>query len=440
MQPQEPLELYKQLLESIGYRIENGMVSEPDGTDGYRPTTARNMRLVIPTREILRQADWKKMIAFHPICENAEGAPSPILKLLNARIMLKLNARLASLMFDLLNLALDTNRQTIMSPQQVSFLSKLPEIKESTGVKFGKVIEKMLNDINDTRFVNVYLKRGGQLSGRLYCRTANVNFPIMDEFERDDDVLWGIKVGKKDKANIAAMFRLVLDLDVLGVDYYSTGSDSTTAPFFDALMRTYVKMQQRLNALAQLFKKVIPSLEEETMANLDWAVLMNDLTLFKGMVPALSGNDREDSDAVVTSEAPVKVAATATTVVKEAPAKQPADNRKLPAGFVSRDGSVAATFGLTPAGQAPQRPLTPDDEVQQWAMRQERQQMQQAGFRGYGAVGRELPAQVNNNQPYGVGRPYNPSATTTMMQPQQASYMQHQQPQQPMRGGGLPLL
>lgn len=438
MQTRDPLELYKQLLSSIGYRIENGLVSEEDSSGGYRPTIVRNQRLVVPTGDILRTADWKKMMAFHPLCENAEGAPSAILKLLNARITMKLNARLAGLMLDLMLLSLDTNKQTILSPQQVAFLSKLPEMKEGTLSKFGKLVEKVLNDINEFRFINIYMKRGGQLSGRLYCRSANVNFPVIDEFDRDDDTVWGIKTGKKDKANIAAVFRQILDLDVLGVESYSTGSDSTVAPFFDALMRTYIKIQQRINSLANLFKKVIPSLEDEVIVDLEWAGMLNELALYKGLLPTLSGNDKEDTSVVVSSAQPAPVVESTSLmgVVKEAAAKQVVDNRKLPPGFVSRDGAVAATFGLSQPQQSTQQELSPDDEVKQHALRQQRQQMVNAGYRAYGSVASNtIPAELQNNQPYGPGRPYAPQAMPTT--PMYGLYQQPQ-PQQPVMMGIRP--
>lgn len=365
----DPVSLYEFILLSLDMQISNGFVSELDDQGGTRPATVRGKRMVIPIREILESADWSKVQAFHPLCENAEGAPSAVLKNLTARINLKLNARLAGLLLDLAGLAADSSRHGTLSPQQTSFLSKLPDINDKTIDKLGKIITAMDSvDLNTRRLVNVYLKRGGNINGKGYCRTAIVAFPIMEEFQRTDATVWEQDVGKQRKHAIHTLLTKVLNLDTVEVNYYSTGSDSTMAPFFDAIVKTYLKIQGRINEIVTVFRDALPDPE---FSHAKWMQeiqeLMQDLAIYKGLLPVLTGNDRDEEKKP--QEQPAAPGVPVIPGVRNNQAD--AEARRFPAGIHVPNGRVAPVVPAVPSVVA-ERTATPDEEMRAWVEMQNR--------------------------------------------------------------------
>lgn len=429
----DPVSLYEAILLSLDMQIANGFVSESDGQGGSRPATIRGKRMVVPIREILETADWSKVQAFHPLCENAEGAPSAVLKNLTARINLKLNARLAGLLLDLAGLAADPSRHGTLSPQQTSFLSKLPDINEKTIDKLGKIITAMDSvDVNTRRLVNVYLKRGGNVNGKGYCRTAIVAFPIMDEFQRADATVWEQDVGKQRKHAIHTLLTKVLNLDALEANYYSTGSDSTMAPFFDAIIRTYLKIQGRINEVVELFRGALPNPEFSEAMHLDNVKeLMKDLAVYKGLLPVLAGNDRdEDKKPQETAQPTAPLPTLGGT--RSAPAET--EGRRFPAGIHVPNGSVVAPAPVVPPVVSG-RVATPDEEMRAWVEMQNRKNTMAVRPSYHAAMTPAVAVMrgVNPQQgPLGGGFPTTTSGAVPAAAPYGRPYqVQQQQPQYP---------
>lgn len=394
----DPLALYEALLKSFDMSVVDGVVSEPDGNDGQRACVVRGKRLVLPTRNILRSADWTQAMAFHPLCENAEGAPSAILKNMTTRILRLMNSRISMLLIDLLRLASDAERQGTMSPAMVSFMSKLPDINDKAIDAGVKVVGALFaEDASTNRLINVYLKRGGKLGGQSYYRTAVVAFPVREEFDRPDGIVWGMDVGKRAKNAVNIMFKLIMNLDRVAEDAYCTGSNSQTAPFFDALVRTYLKVQGRINEVVDLFGTHLPN-GDDMRSDLSWAGLIENLEQYKGVIPVLAGNDRDDpvparpvEATPVVAPIPGTPAALGTVANTTAVAE-----RKFPPGIRVRD---TLTPMAAPGVPAPNRPVGPDDEMREWGELQNRKAFAASGMRGYGAVGRPAVPQQQMQQP-----------------------------------------
>ena len=97
------LELYKEILATAGMIVnENGLISQPEGLKEeetvYGPAILEGKRLVLPTRERLRSADFKNEILFNPMSENSmEKGESVVITKLRTMCSVRINVTIFSL-------------------------------------------------------------------------------------------------------------------------------------------------------------------------------------------------------------------------------------------------------------------------------------------------------------------------------------------------------
>lgn len=287
------LALYKSILHSLDLKEDaEGRLSMMLGDDPY-PCTVDNKRLVLPTREVLRNPDWNANIAFHPLSENIAREQSPVLKKMRHLVNMRLTTSIAIQLVELMSIAADTNSHKTLSPKQSAMLTVVPDVDEKTVEVLRKVIET-IDPVGKNRLVNVYLARGGTVKGRKWSRLASVVFPIVKEFDGEENVIYGVKMRKKDKIAIIALLNwLIPGIDT--EDTYSVGSSSMIAPYFDSLMGAFITVSDRLNTVAKMFKASYTDYDSAYI-KLSWAKEFSDLEKFKEMIPSLDGNDGDMID------------------------------------------------------------------------------------------------------------------------------------------------
>ena len=226
------VDLYKAILVSMGCVIEDEMVSF-SAPDGNIPITIDNKRLVIPTTDVLRASRWNEWIAFHPICESVVRGESPVLKRTRVIANLRLNTVLTILLQELLGIAADVSRHSQLSPGQLAMLSEIPDASQKTVDALDKVLDAVSSEGSKT-LVSIYLKRGGVIDKQKYRRSAIVTFPILEELESETSEVYGVKMSKKDKATLRALFNWIIPKAAVGETSmeYSYGSSSDVAPYF----------------------------------------------------------------------------------------------------------------------------------------------------------------------------------------------------------------
>lgn len=280
------VDVYKRILESLGCKIEDSLVSVKDANEQWRPFTMEGKRFVIPTRDILRAADWKEMVAFHPLSESVTEGESAVLKRFRRLVIKHLTTQIGLLLMEITRIAIDTERHSTLSPQLTGLLAEIPDIDAAT----MKAMDAIMNAVNleDKKLVNVYLKRKAEISGTTYRRGAIVSFPFMDDvLDNAQKTILGVTVRKKDKAIIKALMNWILPGFETGA--FSKGSNSDVAPYFDALIRSYLEVQRFLNAAVWKFRDHIVLADEMTI-DISWEDDIGDLRQYVGQVPALAGN------------------------------------------------------------------------------------------------------------------------------------------------------
>lgn len=312
--------LYKEILESLGVTIDEQGLTSRVNPDGSTPIMVERRRLALPTTQILKTSPWDTVVPFHPLSENVMLGESPVLKNLKAMVNLKLTQTISLLFIELIQIAADTDSHTRLTSKQKQLLKEIDVDHKSVDTA-ESIISRV--DMTKHRLVNVYLRRGGKLDGKTYQRVSTVSFPIFEHFEpMETEVkdangkskkhyrIFDLDMRKRDKEAFVKFFQWLIP-DAQGTRY-STGSNSTVAPYFDALMRSYAKVTERLNEVAETFKKPLGDTFHEVHTPLHWLERFEDLNPYRyDVTTPLPFNDgaQDSGNAVPVTTPPVQATA-----------------------------------------------------------------------------------------------------------------------------------
>ena len=95
------------------------------------------------------------------------------------------------------------------------------------------------------------------------------------------------------------------------LETYSAGSHSLIAPYFDALMRAYVKVATQLNAIVKTHRKELAD-HKALLIDVDWAEALDNLGDYRDLIPPLPGNEGDRADGSQPKGAEVKTDVTRT--------------------------------------------------------------------------------------------------------------------------------
>ena len=280
-----PVELFSAILKSLGLVIDgSGGISMPLN-DSNIPIVINERRLVLPTQEVLATYNASAQVAFQPLGESVLRGESEVIRRLRELVWMRVNRVLAEVL-DVVALNASTVDATLR-PDQVKLTSMLPNADESLVKSLDKILKK-IKPGTDFELVRIYLKRNGRVGTTDYKRLASVSFPIMDQLNSHDDMVWGVKVRKRDKAQLRdLMLHLLPNCET--EHGYSYGSNSPTAPYFDALIHAFYNVLKPLNTTTYLFRKQLDI--GEIHSNMDWIDACKDLSIYRSILPVLSGND-----------------------------------------------------------------------------------------------------------------------------------------------------
>lgn len=283
--------LYSAILASLNAITDKeGLVSLENGDEHY-PCMVDNRRLAIPTRDLLRRGAWEEhgLQPFHPLSEHLSRGESPVLKKLRLLIQVRLASVYEGLLMLLTDLAADKRKHKTIAPKAAAILQVMPDADEKTLHALEKILDAAMKDPGNV--VKVFLRRGAMYDGVKAPRVCFIRFPLLEEFEGEEPTVYGVKLRKKDYVQLKALLEYVTPkADV--TETYGAASVSTAAPYFDALVRAYIKTAKHFNGLIWLYRKHVDN-ETDAMMELDWADDFEDLDKHRNDIPSLSGNEGE---------------------------------------------------------------------------------------------------------------------------------------------------
>lgn len=285
---QQLLELYTNNLAALK------CVAGEDGFLTYLPTddplameqNGKDLRLALPTDNILQILSASDIAAFHPLSENILLGQSPIINLMREVVNHTLSQ---NIMACVVTIASAVNQNTKFNIKQAEWLGGIEKVDDKFVNSVIKIAER-LDPKGEHRVINVYLKHGGILHEDQYNRICTVNFPMYSQLLERPTELFGVKLRKGDvDLFLKIIERVIPHIEVK--DHYSTGSLDLTAPYYDALMRSHAKVQEVLNKPGKLFGKLIYSLSGcEVRADLSYMKSFAHLGDLKSVIPPLKYN------------------------------------------------------------------------------------------------------------------------------------------------------
>jgi hypothetical protein len=430
------IELYESMLKSVNFVVDdNHMVSYVIGNNKV-PVQVSGKRLILPVHDVLSNPDWATTIAFHPLSEAIIRGESPVFRKLKIAVLSRLTTVATCLVTELMGIAVDHDYHKKLSPTQNEFLDLIPNVKEETLTKLEKLLDVVSID-GDHRFVNMYIKRGGEWKGKKYQRVCVVDFPLMQELKSEGTYACGVNLGSlKNKKAITALMNYVLP-DTEG-ETYSFGSNSLAAPNLHALLTSFAKIAAKLNKVTKLFHKHLDN-PAELHIELGFEKFIGDLAQYRDMIPSLTGNEGDLGDGAEPAAKPhqhpqVDTSKFAQAVVDRESTAKPTPT-PAPTGFVPPwDNQPTPATGFTQPAPTPTPAQTPPtgsglkwgDVVshnpalqQQQAMLQQQQRFTQPSLFRQPAQQFQQPVQVTrggyvqpqqpqgffNQQPAGFGQP-----------------------------------
>lgn len=277
-----------------------GALSYNDGKAAV-PVTISSKRLVLPIKAVLQEADWDSTIPFHPLSEQLNQGPSPVLSAFKSYVTFRIASVVRELVLGLVDVAIEPKRHKGLGHKAAKFLALLPEVDQKTHDTLRRIFDHV-GVAPERHLITLYLKDGGSDKGDL--RSCNVSFPVFDDAYTDDPTtLFGVKMPRKtkDKALCVAILEYVLGT-VDERELFTSGSTDGEAPYFHSILLAFDKIATRLNGLIEIHGAGCPQLKPLAF-NLDWKAELLEFGKFAKLngpaAPPLPGNRGliSDSDA-----------------------------------------------------------------------------------------------------------------------------------------------
>lgn len=320
------LDLYKNILDAGGLTVDDKgcvsvncdkFVSDKSTMTQNTPVIVEGKRLVLPTREHLQNSDKNLVQVFHPIRENIMHGESLVITKLRNVLTTRLNYTIAGVINSIIDLGASAEKQNKLTPDQIEVLAIAPQLDETTAVVFTEIITKIFSGDKTKSIVDIYLKRSGTINGAKFSKVGVVTFPLYDELCKEEDVVYGVKLRKKDKTSFKAIFEYMFP-NIAEKGFYNRGSVSPIAPFLDSLMKSFMAVASRINDIVEIFNTNIDCYEK-LLINSDWVEAFDDLYpyLMEGQkIPMQAGNEGTVKKQEVVEN-------TATQMPQQAPVTQP---------------------------------------------------------------------------------------------------------------------
>ncbi len=330
------LELYKQILASSGVTVADNGQCYITMLGLNRALVIEDKAVVLPIDAVMKQFNVEANMAFHPLSESVIRAESAIITKLKQLMTFRLTEVIQTQLALLVDLAADTARHKNLEPDQQEFLRCLPKADAKTAKAVDNISPKDLGealtqvlDANGSapkhNVMHMFLKRNGTWNGRKYKRVCIVNFPILEAENSKENSIFGVKVRVNDKPAILNLFKYIVGAVTAEETPYNYGSDSGVAPYFDALIHSFLALANVLNQTTVRFEKHMTEEMYNTLyIDTDWGDEVKDLAQYKGLLGPMDGNIGDQPE-----EDKAKTVATINVL------QQPAVNNNLQASVIN---------------------------------------------------------------------------------------------------------
>lgn len=252
---------YISILISLGLTITDDVVHGNIGKKGeLKPITCDvegvKRTLVIPTRDMQRNGDWSKLVAFHPACENSLNGQSEIISLLSKLISARIWQLVTTGTLHLLSTALDKETQKHFKIAQTKLIDPLTDATKPVLTYASKIFAKAAGD-RRSQF-RVHLTRGGKIENAKFKQVARLTNP----FRKEKAPLFGVKATDTNREAFHAAIELLLP------EVREVGTNSTDTPCLEVLLEMFHAVASNYETIRVTLGKKLN--QDMPVVELDW--------------------------------------------------------------------------------------------------------------------------------------------------------------------------
>ncbi|AFI55436.1 hypothetical protein TSMG0153 [Halocynthia phage JM-2012] len=285
------LAFYTNFLTDVGFKIEedNSISKYIRGSKGvsFKPVKTEGVPLVMGTQEILDSEDNDNVI-YHPLTEDALKGESWTIKVTKDQINAMIRMRLLKSLIGL-GSAIVEKRNAKITPKQTKLFNQNPDFDDKALAVLGSILSKAKASVVSRHVVGIYLhSKNCKYDGHDVKRLASVTSPLYDILDNGEKEIWGVKnVSFKAQRAIKQLISTVLP----GVndDQYTYGSNSKTAPYFDALANAFLNLSYQLDSIEKTCKTLFND-ELSITPTYEWVDGLTQLAKLAMPIPPLRGN------------------------------------------------------------------------------------------------------------------------------------------------------
>ena len=283
------LKLYEAILKFCSMEPGDGGKIDIVTHDSRKPAMIDDLRMAMPTMENLRADPDEKLIIFHPLREYIDRGESVVVRKLRHHINVRLNFAVYALASELFRIIADTANHDKLTPEQRELLLQVHNVDGTTEQRFMDYVIKKYKDMTSRYFVNIYLKKSGAYKGEKHARVGVTSFPF---YELLDDT--SIKTSRvSDRETFRAMLAFIFPDSLDNKEEWNSFSDSRNAPWLECLLKTSLKLAERINELSHLYKDFLTN-RDDFLFDTSWAEAIDNLSSYESeiaKIPTQRGNE-----------------------------------------------------------------------------------------------------------------------------------------------------
>lgn len=283
------LKLYEAILKFCSMEPGDGGKIDIVTRDSRKPAMIDDLRMAMPTMENLRAGPDEKLIIFHPLREYIDRGESIVVRKLRHHINVRLNFAVYALASELFRIIADTANHDKLTPEQRELLLQVQNVDATTEQRFMDYVIKKYKDMTSRYFVNIYLKKSGVYKGEKHARVGVVSFPFYELL--DDTTIKTSRVA--DRETFRSMLSFIFPGSLDDKEEWNSFSDSRNAPWLECLLKTSLKLAERINELSHLYKDFLTH-REDFMFDTSWMEAIDNLSDYEGdiaKIPTQRGNE-----------------------------------------------------------------------------------------------------------------------------------------------------
>lgn len=341
-------DFYRGVVESLGFAVRGGRVISID-KDGEEDVTIEGKFLVLPDDKFLKNPNWETEVPFHPLCENPHRGESDVVKMVLETAVANLNVSLLGLTVHLFADVVCIDDTKRLSTEQAELLTFVSNAGKNTKKAIIGMVKYFSTNPDAEPLIKCNLRRRCPLGDERFERVCVVRFPFA-EMDRKDNP-YGLKTNSEMDA-----LRGLLDFILPGWendDSWSVGTNTFTAPYFTSILMMYGKLGTRLNQVIDLYKDLVPSLEDYRIQGIEYVMeKLNTEGYAKSLSESIPALGDSNKGSIETKKAPE------TGYAVEQPKQAVSLPWDAPSEQVEREQNQGGVAPRTPEGTASYVPGT----------------------------------------------------------------------------------